>query len=175
MIELMVDIVVIGLLLLRLLTGSQSGNLLQDVERAVDQNSLHSILDPHAGSWPVIESVVIARLAIKCMNSTSQGVLALDLKLHVLEPLQRLCQSLGFKCLITKSPSKVVETRENSTCGEKRWLLLYIQLAMNYSHLVNAVSCERINCIMIVCVYWQVQQVREKHLRCSSARLPMRL
>ncbi|KAI3804203.1 hypothetical protein L1987_25576 [Smallanthus sonchifolius] len=58
-----------GIILLRLLTGRPaSGLLTKEVQRALNEERLKSILDPTAGDWPFVQAQQLALLAMNCCD-----------------------------------------------------------------------------------------------------------
>ncbi|XP_004499631.1 U-box domain-containing protein 35-like isoform X2 [Cicer arietinum] len=82
------DVYAFGLVVLQLLTAKPAMALTDMVETAIDNGNLADILDPKAGSWPLQETLDIARLALSCAELRRKD--RPDLKDHVLPMLERL-------------------------------------------------------------------------------------
>ncbi|CAK8564789.1 unnamed protein product [Lathyrus sativus] len=82
------DVYAFGLVMLQLLTAKPAIALTHIVETAIDDESLADILDPKAGSWPIQETLEIARLALSCAEMRRKD--RSDLNDHVLPMLERL-------------------------------------------------------------------------------------
>ncbi|XP_076904525.1 U-box domain-containing protein 33-like [Bidens hawaiensis] len=57
-----------SIILLRLLTGSPALKLATDVQHALNEEKLTSILDPAAGDWPFVQAQQLALLAMSCCD-----------------------------------------------------------------------------------------------------------
>ncbi|XP_058721929.1 U-box domain-containing protein 35-like [Vicia villosa] len=82
------DVYAFGLVMLQLLTAKPAIALTHIVETAIDDGNLADILDPKAGSWPLQETLDIARLALSCAEMRRKD--RPDLNDHVLPILERL-------------------------------------------------------------------------------------
>ncbi|CAJ2638536.1 unnamed protein product [Trifolium pratense] len=82
------DVYAFGLVILQLLTAKPAIALTHLVETAIDGGNLSDVLDPKAGSWPLQETLDIARLALSCAEMKRKD--RPDLKNHVLPMLDRL-------------------------------------------------------------------------------------
>ncbi|XP_050882669.1 U-box domain-containing protein 35 isoform X2 [Lathyrus oleraceus] len=82
------DVYAFGLVMLQLLTAKPAIALTHIVETAIDDGNLADMLDPKAGSWPIQETLEIARLALSCAEMRRKD--RPDLNDHVLPMLERL-------------------------------------------------------------------------------------
>ncbi|CAI8595828.1 unnamed protein product [Vicia faba] len=82
------DVYAFGLVMLQLLTAKPAIALTHIVETAIDDGNLADILDPKAGSWPIQETLEIARLALSCTEMRRKD--RPDLLDHVLPALENL-------------------------------------------------------------------------------------
>ncbi|XP_019427285.1 PREDICTED: U-box domain-containing protein 35-like [Lupinus angustifolius] len=82
------DVYAFGMVILQLLTAKPAIALTHVVERAIDAGNLTDILDPMAGTWPIHETLDLARLGLKCAELQRRD--RPDLKDHVLPTLERL-------------------------------------------------------------------------------------
>lgn len=82
------DVYAFGLVILQLLTAKPAMALTHVVETAIDAGNLTDILDTKAGSWPIQETLDLARLALSCAELRRRD--RPDLKDHVLPTLERL-------------------------------------------------------------------------------------
>ncbi|XP_020687134.1 U-box domain-containing protein 33 [Dendrobium catenatum] len=77
-ITLAADIYSFGIILLRLLTGKPVLGIISQVQEAVSNEKLHSILDRSAGKWPYIQAKQLVQLALKCCNVMRKNRPSLD-------------------------------------------------------------------------------------------------
>ncbi|KAI9081393.1 hypothetical protein K1719_036656 [Acacia pycnantha] len=81
------DVYAFGMVILQLLTAKPAIALTHVVETAVDDGKLADILDPEAGSWPLQETMDLARLGLSCSELRRRDRPNLD---HVIPELERL-------------------------------------------------------------------------------------
>ncbi|GMH39197.1 hypothetical protein BSKO_07095 [Bryopsis sp. KO-2023] len=98
----------LGLLFLRLLTGNDCERLSFEVKLALQSNSFYSMLDHRAGGWPITESVLVARLALKCIEGAGSAGRP-DLRLCILETLKMVHGNLGFQLPREVPPPQVTD------------------------------------------------------------------
>ncbi|XP_028802533.1 U-box domain-containing protein 35 isoform X2 [Neltuma alba] len=82
------DVYAFGMVILQLLTAKPARALAHLVETAIDKGNLAEVLDPKAGSWPLQETLDLARLGLSCAELRRRD--RPDLKDHVLPMLERL-------------------------------------------------------------------------------------
>ncbi|KAI3756876.1 hypothetical protein L1987_56700 [Smallanthus sonchifolius] len=82
-----------GIILLRLLTGRPaSGRLTKEVQRALNEERLKSILDRTAGDWPFVQAQQLALLAMNCCDVVGNNRPDLASEAwRVLEPMRVSC------------------------------------------------------------------------------------
>ena len=62
------DVYSFGIIILRLLTGRSSKNIIKTVQEAMRNGRLHSIVDASAGSWPFLQANQLAHLGLRCAD-----------------------------------------------------------------------------------------------------------
>ncbi|OEL13280.1 U-box domain-containing protein 33 [Dichanthelium oligosanthes] len=84
------DVYSFGIIILRLLTGKQPQRIAEIVEQAIEQGSLHSIIDNSAGSWPFIQANQLAHIGLRCaeLSRRHRPDLTVDVW-KVVEPLMK--------------------------------------------------------------------------------------
>lgn len=102
---------------MRLLTGSTSDNISFSVQEALNKNTLHSLLDTQAGTWPIVESVLIARLGLKCIEGRVDDSNHC-LERTVLETLKMAYGNLGFEPLPQEESKVLTRRRPKSAQGK---------------------------------------------------------
>ncbi|KAK7329670.1 hypothetical protein VNO77_23844 [Canavalia gladiata] len=60
------DVYAFGVITLQLITGRHARGLILTVEAAIRNGSFRDILDKSAGNWPLVETVELAQVALKC-------------------------------------------------------------------------------------------------------------
>ncbi|XP_074273004.1 U-box domain-containing protein 33-like [Silene latifolia] len=87
------DIFSFGMILLELLTGKPAAMVTDELEIALDENNLGSLLDASAGDWPFVQANQLASLAFRCCAENSSG--RPDLELDVWRALDAMRASCG--------------------------------------------------------------------------------
>ncbi|CAM8894416.1 unnamed protein product [Rhodiola kirilowii] len=92
------DVYSFGIILLMLLTGKEAVGIAREVQRALDNGSLHSLLDCSAGDWPYVQAQQLAHLALRCaaMNRKDRPNLESEV-LRVLEPMRASCRGTSSR------------------------------------------------------------------------------
>lgn len=95
-----------GIILLRLLTGRPALRIRKEVQGAMNNEDLKSVLDPTAGDWPFVQAQQLALLAMNCCDVRENRPDLVSEAWRVLEPMRVSCglSSSGFgsqgKCQI---------------------------------------------------------------------------
>ncbi|KAL1532587.1 U-box domain-containing protein 35-like isoform X1 [Salvia divinorum] len=84
------DIYSLGVILLQIITARPPMGLTHHVERAIDQGTFGSMLDPTVLDWPVEETQSLAKLALRCTELRKKD--RPDLGKEILPELNRLKQ-----------------------------------------------------------------------------------
>ncbi|XP_031484504.1 U-box domain-containing protein 33-like [Nymphaea colorata] len=67
------DVYAFGIILLQLLTGKSELGLVKEVETALENKVLPSILDPNAGKWKLTEATKLSNLGLQCCQTTRRS------------------------------------------------------------------------------------------------------
>lgn len=97
------DVYAFGMVILQLLTAKPAIGLTHVVETAVDDGKLRDILDLEAGSWPLQETMDLARLGLSCTELRRKDRPNLDDVISVLEQLNEAANSAQRSSLGVKS------------------------------------------------------------------------
>lgn len=92
------DVYSFGIILLRLLTGRYAWGLTEEVQVALDNGNLDTLVDCLAGDWPYIQAQQLAKIALRCCAVSSQNRPDLESRvIGVLRKMKASCQgsSLG--------------------------------------------------------------------------------
>lgn len=82
------DVYSFGVILLRLLTGLPALGIVKEVQQALDEGTLHTILDELAGDWPFVQAKQLAYLGVRCCEMTRKSRPDLESEVwRVLEPM----------------------------------------------------------------------------------------
>ncbi|KAJ6747965.1 hypothetical protein OIU79_029155 [Salix purpurea] len=82
------DVYSLGIILLQLLTGSSSLEILKEVKCAIEKDNFKALLDCSGGNWPFEEAEQLANLALRCCEKNRHDRPDLELILRVLEPMK---------------------------------------------------------------------------------------
>ncbi|KAB5532473.1 hypothetical protein DKX38_019143 [Salix brachista] len=82
------DVYSFGIILLQLLTGSSSLDILKEVKCAIEKDNFKALLDCSGGNWPFEEAEQLANLALRCCEKNRHDRPDLELILRVLEPMK---------------------------------------------------------------------------------------
>lgn len=92
------DVYSFGIILLRLLTGMPAFKIAKEVQSALDEGRLNSVLDPAAGDWPFVQAKQLAHLALSCCQKERRNRPDLALEVwRVLEPMKVSCGVSSFR------------------------------------------------------------------------------
>ncbi|EPS70423.1 hypothetical protein M569_04335 [Genlisea aurea] len=96
------DVFSFGVILLRLLTGKSAKGIAHEVQNAIDNGNLNSILDTTAGDWPFVQAKQLAHLGLNCADNNGKNRPNLASQVwRVLEPMKVYCggsSALQFGC-----------------------------------------------------------------------------
>uniref|UniRef100_A0A6N2KCD2 Uncharacterized protein n=1 Tax=Salix viminalis TaxID=40686 RepID=A0A6N2KCD2_SALVM len=82
------DVYSFGIILLQILTGSSSLDILKEVKCAIEKDNFKALLDCSGGNWPFEEAEQLANLALRCCEKNRHDRPDLELILRVLEPMK---------------------------------------------------------------------------------------
>ncbi|KAJ6386436.1 hypothetical protein OIU78_016369 [Salix suchowensis] len=82
------DVYSFGIIVLQLLTGSSSLDILKEVKCAIEKDNFKALLDCSGGNWPFEEAEQLANLALRCCEKNRHDRPDLELILRVLEPMK---------------------------------------------------------------------------------------
>lgn len=151
------DVYSFGIILLRLLTGRSAMGISKEVQHAMGNGKLSSILDPLAGDWPFVQAEQLARLALRCcdMNRKSRPDLITDVW-RVLGPMRASCGSLlsnqlssaehlqpppYFICPIFQVLNHSTPSRECILMFHSGFVYLFCLLVMIWKSLISSLVC----------------------------------
>ncbi|XP_010557142.1 PREDICTED: U-box domain-containing protein 33-like [Tarenaya hassleriana] len=87
------DIHPFGVILLQLLTGrSSSSDIVEELQAAIEEESLEALLDSSAGEWPFLQATQLAHLGLRCCDPGGSGLPDLSSEVRsILEPMKASC------------------------------------------------------------------------------------